>query len=91
MGIELVRDETDAGNSRGNEARKLGEEIDELLKEYETKYEKLGVTARKAKQRAREAHPDGAGEKIAAIEAKLVADRAALASKEIDLRRLPDT
>ena len=91
MGVELVRDESDVGNSRGNEARKLGEEIDEVLKEYETKYEKLGVNARKARQRARDADPDGADEKVAAIEAKLVADRAALGSTEVSFKRLPDT
>ena len=73
MDIELVRGAEYEGNSRANEARRFGEEIDEKLKEYEEKLEKLGAAARQKKSRARKG-ADG-DEKIRAIDAKLFADR----------------
>ena len=91
MSIELVRDLDEKGNSRCNEARVLGEEIDEMLQGHDKAWEQLGAKARQAKKRARE-KLEGVEleDKIAAIEKALVADRAALSVKPITFTRLPD-
>ena len=88
IGVELVRGMSHEGNSRGNEARRLGEEMDEKLVAHEVALDKLGSAARQKKSRARKA--EGADEKIAAIDAKLVSDKAALAAEIVVLERLPD-
>ena len=88
IGIQLVRGLSQVGNSRGNEARRLGEEIDERLAAHEAALDKLGSTARQKKSRARKA--EGADDKVAAIDVKLASDKAALAAAVVVLERLPD-
>lgn len=88
LGIELVRNLNEEGNSRANEARRLGEEIDERLQEHEKALDRLGAAARQKRSRARKG--EGADEKVAAIDAKLAEDREALAAGVVVLERLPD-
>eukprot|EP00966_Prymnesium_polylepis_P274065 6331256-Prymnesium_polylepis.1 len=88
MSRHLRKPQGEGGNSRGNEARRLGEEIDEKLVVYEASLERLGAAARQKKSRARKA--DGADVNIRAIDEKLANDRAALAAAAVVLERLPD-
>ena len=88
-GVELIRNSGEEGNSRRNEPRTLGEEIDEKIAAHEAALDKLGAAARQKKSRARKG--EGADEKIAAIDAKLQSDKAALAAAVVVLERLPDT
>ena len=53
-GVELIRNSGEEGNSRRNEARTLGEEIDEKLSAHEKRLERMGAAARKKKERARQ-------------------------------------
>lgn len=77
-GVELLR----------VEARGVGEQIDDKLRGFKADDMRLRGAARTARSKARR-KPDTADERIAAIDAKLVADRAALRATAASLE-LPD-